>query len=469
MFKVVALLLGFAFSLPAAAEVVSITSPSPTNGLAVVDGCIPVFAVATSDIGSRITGWRVFVDGVSKFSAQNTARINARICVPTVTTGSHSVKVQATSETGVSGSTPTASVSISNVFRIVAPRDEALSPVTGQSFTNGLIRVAALAESPFQISAWAVYIDNARVFTSFAGAAEVKHHFNVAAGTHTVVVRAWDVNGAARSFTATNVLVVKDPMNTQQFVSPPSTATMFSGMDHKGALTWKLPKTGGAASCRGDNLPCIAKAPVAIANPVTFVADPIALPAASDGMAALFETLPGTERFGNALYGTGNFDNDASPRHFVLDLWVMTTSTHIQTFEIDLVSTIAGKTFMMGTQCNVEAGTWDFWDETAQSATHPLPPHWQHVFPNPANNDLLCSPKANQWTHLRYHIVRGATSCRFESLEINGANHSLSELPESLPRDRGWADGTALQVQLDSDYSATPYRFYIDRMTLVKW
>jgi hypothetical protein len=456
-------------SIPATAEVVSIAIPSPTSGQVITNGCIPIFADAKSDIGSKITSWRVYVDGVSKYSIQNTSRIHTFICVPAVTTGSHTVIVKAWSETGVSGSSPSLPVTISNVFRIVAPKEEPVSPATGQSFTNGLIRVAATVESPNPISAWGVYIDNVRVFTSAKGAPQVKQYFDVPVGRHRVTVKVWDVNQAVRSFTATDVWVVKDPMNTDAFVKAPSNAITFSNLDRQGALSWKAPNTGGPASCRADDLACIAKAPIAKMNPVRFVANPLVLPASSDGRSALFETLTGTEPFGNALYGTSSFDNDRARGHFIWDMWVMLTSTNIQTLEIDLPSTVGGKTFMMGSQCNVAAGYWDFWDDTAQSATHPLPPHWQHVTPKPENNNLICNPKPNQWMHLRFHIVRGDTTYKFMALEVDGVNHALSELPESSPRPRGWSDGTRIQIQLDSNYSATPFKLYVDRMNLTKW
>jgi hypothetical protein len=117
----------------------------------------------------------------------------------------------------------------------------------------------------------------------------------------------------------------------------------------------------------------------------------------------------------------------------------------------------------------VAAGYWDFWDDEAQSATHPQPPNWIHVTPKPGNNDLLCNPTPNQWMHLRFHLVRGDTTYQFVALEVNGVNHSLSELPPFHPRDLGWGDGTGVQFQLDSNYSATPFKFYIDRLDLTKW
>jgi len=243
MAKLLALFLGLCCSITAAAEVVTITIPSPTSGQLITDGCIPVYADAASDIGSRITGWRVYVDGVSKYNIQNTSRVHALICVPTVTTGSHTVKVKAWSETGVSGSSPSIGVSISNSFRIVAPKAEALSPATGQSFNNGLIRVAAFAEHANPITTWAVYIDGNKVFSSLQGAPQVKQYFPVPVGTHRVTVRVWDVNQAMTSFTATGVSVVKDPMNTDAFVNAPTNAITFSNMDRQGALSWKNPKT----------------------------------------------------------------------------------------------------------------------------------------------------------------------------------------------------------------------------------
>jgi hypothetical protein len=469
MSKLLVVLFFFASVISAAAEVVSVTLPSPTNGLVITNGCIPVYAEAKSDIGSQITGWRVYVDGVSKYVLSNTSRVHTLICVPTVTTGAHKVTVKAWSKTGVSGAAPSIGVTINNVFQIVATKAEPLSPAPGQSFTNGLIRVATAVESPYQISAWVVYIDGVKRFTSFQGAQQVKHYFDVPVGTHKVTVKVWDINNSVRSYSASNIFVVKDPMNTDAFVKPPSTATTFTNMDRQGALGWKTPKTGGAASCRGDDLLCIAQAPIAIAKSVQFLADPSPLSVTSDGTSAVLETLLGTEPYGNALYGVNNFENDSSHGHFVWDLWVMPTSANIQTFEIDLASTVGGLTYMMGTQCNVAAAYWDFWDDTAQSSTHPLPPHWQHATPKPENNDLVCNPQPNQWMHLRYHIVRGSGTYQFVSLEVDGVNHSLSELPVSSPRDRGWSDGTRIQLQLDSNASATPFRLYIDKMNLTKW
>lgn len=201
---------------------------------------------------------------------------------------------------------------------------------------------------------------------------------------------------------------------------------------------------------------------------VQHVTTPSPLPVASDGTAVLFQTLPGTEPYGNALYGSTIFDNDPTRTHFVVDMWVMPTSSNVQTVELDLWTVVNGVTFMFGTQCNFASGHWDFWDDTPTAP--PGHPHWQKLSPTPQNNDLVCNLQPNQWAHLRFDMSHDASSYRFNSLEVDGVNHPLSELPASLPSPRPWKDdGTAVQVQLDSNASATPFSVYIDNYNLTKW
>jgi hypothetical protein len=472
MYRLAGVLLGILFPIVAAAETVTITSPSPTAGQLITNGCIQVFAVAKSNVGAGISGWRVYVDGkATAFRALNTARISTRVCVPSVSIGNHTVKVRAWSANQVFGDSPLVNVTISGAYKIVAPSGEALTPTTGQSFNNGMIRVATSAYSPYQLTTWIVYIDGQRAFTSYPGAIQVKVDLEVPLGTHTVTVHVWDVNQVMRSYTATNVFVTKDPMNIPPFVKPPSTAITLRNLDDKGALQgavkWHGPFTGAAASCRGADLVCKATAPVAVAKSIQFVPTPLPLPVASDGMVARFQILPGTEPFGNAGYGTSLFDNHPSKVNYVSDMWVMLTSTNIQTLELDLSFSMNGKEFMMGTQCDFASGHWDFWDDTP--AVLPAHPHWQKVFPTPQNNDLVCNIQPNQWTHLRFNMAHDATSYHFVSLEIDGVNHSLKELPASLTTRRRSTNGTAVQVQLDSNNSATPFSVYIDDFNITTW
>jgi hypothetical protein len=460
------------FPIVATAETVTITSPSPSAGQVFTNGCIQVYALAQSDVGASIKAWHIYVDQKdSGFRANNTKRINARLCVPAVSIGKHTVKVTAWSTNEVAGSSAAAQVTISGQYKIVAPNGEGLSPVSGQSFNNGLIRISAGVYSPYPLTKWIVYIDGIRAFTSYEGAIQVKTELEASVGTHKVTVHLWDVNQVMVSYTASNVHVTKDPMNIQPFVTAPSTAITLRNLDDKGALQgavkWHGPFTGAAASCRGADLVCAAMAPVAVAKSVQFVPTPSPLPVASDGMAALFQILPGTEPFGNAGYGTAIFDNHPTKVNYVSDMWVMLTSTNIQTLELDLSFSANGKEFMMGTQCNFASGHWDFWDDTP--AVLPAHPHWQKVSPTPQNNDLVCNIQPNQWTHLRFNMAHDATSYHFVSIEIDGVNHSLSELPASLTTRRRSTNGTAVQAQLDSNNSATPVSGYIDNFNITTW
>jgi hypothetical protein len=471
MFKLAGILLGILFPLVAAAETVTITSPSPTAGQTITNGCIQVFALAESNTGAKITGWRIYIDNVeSPFRAPNADRINTRICVPSVTIGSHSVRLRAWAGQ-VFGDTPTVKVTIASTYKIIAPSAEPLSPASGQSFDNGLIRIAASADSPYQLATWTVYIDGEPAFTSYPGAVQVETDLEVPVGIHDVIVQVSNVNNTIASYSASNVVVTKDVMTVPPFVVPPSTATILKNLDDegalKGAVKWHAPFTGASASCRGADLVCAAQAPVAVPKPIQFVPTPAGIPVASDGMGSLFQLLPGTEPYGNGGYGTAIFDDQPTKVNYVSDMWVYLTSTNIQTLELDLSSSVNGTEFMFGTQCDFASGYWDFWDDTP--AVLPAHPHWRGVAPTPGNNDLLCNLQPNQWNHLRYNMYHDATSYHFVSLEVNGVNHSLAELAPSLTSRRRAANGIAVQVQLDSNNAATPLKVYIDDFNITTW
>ena len=468
MLKLAGILLGILFPIVTAAETVKITSPSPIAGQVITNGCIQVFAVAQSSDGAKITAWRIYIDNVaSPFKAPNTSRINTRICVPSVSIGTHSVQVRAWSANNVSGASPVVKVNISTAYQIVAPASEPLSPATGQSFDNGLIRVATSAFSPYQLAKWIVYVDGQEAFSSYPGAIQVKTNLEVAAGIHDVIVKLWDVNNRTVSYSASNVSVTQGVMVVPPFVQPPSTAVTLRNLDDEGALAgavkWHGPFTGAAASCRGGDEICAAKAPVAIAKPVQFVPTPEALPVASDGMVALFQVLPGTEPYGNAGYGTTIFYDQPTKVNYVSDMWVMLTSTNIQTLELDLAASLNGKEFMFGTQCDFASGYWDFWDDD------PGKSGWREIIPASQNNDLVCNLQPNQWVHLRFNMFHNATSFQFVSVEIDGVNHALTELAPSLTSRKRSGNGTAVQVQLDSNRSATPFEVYLDDFNITTW
>jgi hypothetical protein len=468
MFKLAVTLLGILFPIVTAAETVTITSPSPTAGQVFTNGCIQVFALAQSNVGAKITAWQIYVDNVATpFSAPNTDRINARVCVPSVSIGGHSVQIRAWSANHVYGESPVVNVTISSEYKIVAPAAEPLTPATGQSFDNGLIRVAANVDSPYPLTKWIVYIDGQIAFTSYEGAIQVATDLAVPVGTHNVIVKVWDVNERIASYSASNVVVTKDAMNVPPFVVPPSNAITLRNLDNQGVVKWHGPFTGAAASCRGADLVCRAQAPVAVAKPIQFVPTPAGLPVANDGKVALFQTLPGTEWFGNAGYGSAVFGYHPGMVNFVSDMWVMITSTNIQTVELDLSASVNGTEFMMGTQCDFASGHWDFWDDTP--AVLPAHPHWSKVFPTPQNNDLVCNIQPNEWVHLRFNMFHDATSYQFVSLEINGVNHSLAELAPSLTTRKRTEDGTAVQVQLDANNSATPFEVYVANFNVTNW
>jgi len=155
----------------------------------------------------------------------------------------------------------------------VAPKEEALSPATGQSFNNGLIRVAAWAEHANPISAWVVYIDGNKVFSSVKGAPQVKQYFPVPVGTHKVTVRVWDVNETMTSFYGDRRLGCERSDEHRCLRERSYQRNHILEHGSPGRTELEKPKQE-VASCRGGDLVCIAKAPIAVMNPVRFVANP---------------------------------------------------------------------------------------------------------------------------------------------------------------------------------------------------
>jgi hypothetical protein len=66
-------------------------------------------------------------------------------------------------------------------------------------------------------------------------------------------------------------------------------------------------------------------------------------------------------------------------------------------------------------------------------------------------------------------MFHNATSFQFVSLEIDGVNHALTELAPSLTSRKRSGNGTAVQVQLDSNSSATPFEVYLDNFNITTW
>jgi hypothetical protein len=105
MFKTILWVSALLFSSAALADVVTVTTSSPTSAAQFTDGCLPIAASAsTGSSSTKIVGWYVYVDNVAKYHVQTAPSISTSLCYPDITLGTHNVTIRAWSSSKAFGS-----------------------------------------------------------------------------------------------------------------------------------------------------------------------------------------------------------------------------------------------------------------------------------------------------------------------------------------------------------------------------
>src|SRR6478609_887947 len=157
-----------------------VTISSPTNGAMVTS---PVHVVASASSSYPITSMRIYVDNVSVYN-NSSNRIDTSI---SMATGSRVLVVQAWDSKGT--------VFKSQITITVNPPGAVTisSPANGATVTSP-VRVVASASSSNTITSMQIYVDNVSVYGSSSN--RIDTSISLAAGSHTVVVQAWDSTSA---------------------------------------------------------------------------------------------------------------------------------------------------------------------------------------------------------------------------------------------------------------------------------
>jgi hypothetical protein len=141
---------------------------------------------ASASSAHTITGWHIYVDSVDSYSVNNVSSISASV---TMSVGTHTVIVRAWDSTGAYGDqTFTLNVVGAGVtVTVSSPANNATvsSPVT----------INASAASSHPITGWHIYVDGVDSFSQ-NNVSSISASVAMSAGTHTVIVRAWDSTGA---------------------------------------------------------------------------------------------------------------------------------------------------------------------------------------------------------------------------------------------------------------------------------
>jgi hypothetical protein len=170
------------FSLTLLASEPMVTIAAPAN-LASVGSNVNVKASAKPTSGHTITGWRIYVDGVSRYNAGPLSAINTTVAM---SAGVHTVIARAW-DTSSAYADQTLTVTVSS-----NPTVSISKPASGSKVSSPVgIHASATKSSERSITGWKVYLDGVAAYTG--GAVDsISPKLRASVGTHTLVVRVWD-------------------------------------------------------------------------------------------------------------------------------------------------------------------------------------------------------------------------------------------------------------------------------------
>jgi len=148
---------------------------------------VNIRARSSPTAGQQISGWKVYVDGTTAYSAGSVSSINANVAMHL---GSHSVVIRAWDTSGAYGD-QTLALTVSS-----KPAVTVSTPLAGFNLISPTkVQASATARSGHWMTGWAIYLDGRQVFSA-GSVGTINTSVSASTGTHTLVVRAWDSSGA---------------------------------------------------------------------------------------------------------------------------------------------------------------------------------------------------------------------------------------------------------------------------------
>lgn len=391
----------------------NVTVTSPANNATVSS---PFQVVGSASGPNPITAMQVYLDNQLVVTVQGST-----LNVPVqAATGAHSLVVQAWDSTGAVYK----NVETINVSGTTSGTTITVTSPTNNATVGSPFNVTASASGSNPITAMQVYLDNQLVTT--AQAATLNTSVSAGAGSHSLVIQAWDSTGA----------VTKNALAISVTSSVPSNATVQSNIEDM--TGWQ-----SCTVCAGSG----GSGPVAGFSLTQFQATP-----SLDGSSAQF-SIWGSTPYSDALWWR-ELGADNSAANFQYDVnFYLTAPQYAQALEFDVNQSDGTTRFIFGTQCNIKNGSvWDVWD-TANA-------RW-------VSTGVSCpAPSANTWHHLTWELKRSATQATFVAITLDGVRHAVNMTFDGKP-----VTGSELNVafQMDGDYAQHAYSAWLDKVTLSYW
>lgn len=304
------------------------------------------------------------------------------------------------------------------------------SPAAGTT-SGSPVHFVASAASSLPITAMRIYVDNVSVYLVMAG--QLDTSVAMSAGSHSVIVQAWDSSGAV--FKTPLSLTVSGSTTPTGLPAPPAGAAGHGNIQ-------QMPNWGSCTVCAGAN----ANGPAAVYSMVENQSSP-----SLDGISAKF-SISGTQPYSDVIWWKqlGAVDTAAN---FKYDLdFYLTNPGVAQALEFDSNQSNGIHKFIYGTQCNIKAGHWDVWGNAAGN--------WM-------STGVPCTvPTAFTWHHLTWEFKRTATAVIYVGFTYDGVTHYVNR---SYPAGGSGVHELNVAFQMDGDFAMHAYSTWLDRVTLVYW
>ena len=416
---------------------VTVKLASPASGSTVG---APIQLQASASSSHPIVGWHAYLDSKNVITGGVTGYLSGSI---NASAGRHTLVVRAWDSTGAFGDqTVVVNVGATAAARINAPVTVELAAPAANSSVGTSFHLQASASSSHPIVGWHAYIDNANVFHGGA-TANVNTNLNVGAGTHTLVLRAWDSTGAygdqtVRFTAGSGTSAPSSPAPTGALPTPPSNAKVFNHIEQMGS-GWVPCGDPGCAGGSGNG----------------------------NYWQAFYQTSPSMDGSSMELYRDGVWGNALwhhkmgainSVTNFVSDFYMYLDSNSLkgtQALEYEAFQFVGGYNYMMGTQCDYGRGVWDTWTEAGG--------RWL-----PTN--IPCPKFApNTWHHVQWYVTvnHAKHSYTYHTLVVDGHAYTLNQT--QYAKYLGWGDNLGAQWQLDENASGIGYHEWVDRAKLTVW
>jgi len=279
-----------------------------------------------------------------------------------------------------------------------------------------------------------IYVDNVSVY--LVSASKLDTSVAMSAGSHKVIVQAWDSTGAVlKTPLSLTVSGAAPPPPTGGLPAPPAGAVTKSNIEQM--TGWE-----NCTVCAGSG----GSGPVAVFSMVENQASP-----SLDGNSAKF-SISGTTPYSDALWWKqlGAADSATNLKYDV-DFY-STNPGAAQALEFDSNQSNGAHKFIYGTQCNIKGGHWDVWGNAAGN--------W-------ISTGVACSaPTAFQWHHLTWEFKRTATDVIFVGFTYDGVTHYVNR---TYPARASGVHEMNVAFQMDGDSSMHAYSTWLDKVTLAYW